>query len=207
MSNCVTHLRGFCETITGQDITRIVRYVASEFETILTINKTTENKLMKNSTARTVAIGGLIAALYIVLTLVTSLFGFSNGVLQLRLSEALCILPAFTPAAIPGLFIGCLLSNIIAGGVVWDIVFGSIATLIGAFGTYLLRKNRWLCIIPPIISNAIIIPLVLTFAYGVPESFLFLVFTIGVSEIISAGVLGELLYQPLHKHPEIFLRP
>jgi len=157
-------------------------------------------------TARYVATGGLIAALYVVLTLVTSLFGFSSGVIQLRLSEALCILPAFTPAAIPGLFIGCLISNIISGGVIWDVIFGSIATLIGALGTYLLRKNRWLCLTVPIISNTIIIPLILTFAYQVPQSFWFLMLTIGVSEIISVGVLGELLYQPINKYKEYMFR-
>lgn len=162
------------------------------------LNKTMENK-SKSSAARKVAIGGLTAALYVILTLITSLFGFSSGVIQFRLSEALCILPAFTPAAIGGLFVGCLLSNIIAGCAIWDIVFGAIATLLGALGTYLLRHNRWLCVIPPILSNTIIIPIILTLVYHVSQGYLILVLTIGISEILSAGLLGELLYQPVSK--------
>lgn len=151
-------------------------------------------------TAKSIAIGGLIAALYVVLTLVSSVFGTASGPFQLRISEALCILPVFTPAAVPGLFIGCLLSNLIFGSGIWDIIFGSIATLIGAIGTYLLRKHRFLAPIPPIVSNMIIVPIILTFAINAEQSFWLLVLSIGVSEFISAGILGELLYIPLNKH-------
>lgn len=83
----------------------------------------------------------MIAALYVVLTYITNLLGLASGTIQVRFSEALCILPVFTPAAIPGLFIGCLISNLITGGIIWDIIFGSIATLLGALGTYFLRKR------------------------------------------------------------------
>ena len=96
----------------------------------------------KTNKARYVASAALIAALYVVLTTISSLMGLSSGVIQVRFSEALTILPAFTPAAIPGLFIGCLISNIIAGGVIWDVIFGSVATLIGAVGTYLLKRKK-----------------------------------------------------------------
>lgn len=155
--------------------------------------------------AKTIAIGGLVAALYVVLTLVSSVFGTVSGPFQLRISEALCILPVFTPAAVPGLFIGCLLSNIIFGGGIWDIVFGSLATLIGAIGTYLLRKHRFLAPIPPIVANMIVIPLILTFTINAEQSFWLLVLLIGASEFISAGILGELLYIPLNKHRSLFL--
>ena len=110
--------------------------------------------------------GAMIAAIYVVLTVFAGAFNLASGAVQVRISEALTILPIFTPAAIPGLFIGCLIANILGGAVIWDIVFGSIATLIGAVGTYLLRKNKWLAPLPPIIANTIIVPWVLKYAYG-----------------------------------------
>ena len=111
----------------------------------------------------------VIAALYVVLTYVFS--AFASGVIQVRVSEALTILPAFTPAAIPGLVIGCLLSNTLTGCVLLDIIFGSVATLIGALGSYALRRHTWLVPIPPIVSNMIIVPFVLRFAYGATDAF------------------------------------
>ena len=106
----------------------------------------------------------VIAALYVVLTYVFS--AFASGVIQVRVSEALTILPAFTPAAIPGLFVGCLLANLLTGAAIYDVIFGSLATLLGAVGTYLLRKHKFLCTLAPVVSNIIIIPLVLRYGYG-----------------------------------------
>ena len=146
----------------------------------------------------------IIAALYVVLTFVANSLGLASGVIQVRLSEALTILPYFTPAAIPGLFVGCLLSNILVGSVLWDIIFGSIATLLGALGTYALRKYKWCAPIPPILSNAIIVPFVLVYAYGVTDALPFLAFTVGMGEVISAGVLGMILLKSLEKHKDIF---
>ena len=146
----------------------------------------------------------LIAALYVVLTFVANAMGLASGAIQIRLSEALTILPCFTPAAIPGLFIGCLISNILVGSVIWDIVFGSLATLIGAIGTHYLRKHKWLSPLPPIISNAVIVPFVLVYAYGVQDALPFLAFTVGMGEVISAGVLGMILLKSLEKHKDIF---
>ncbi len=154
--------------------------------------------------AKNIAIGGLIAALYVVLCFISSVFGLASGIIQIRLSEVLCILPVFTPAAVPGLFVGCLLSNLIFGGGIWDIIFGSLATLIGAFGTYFLRKHRFLSVIPPILSNMIIVPLVMVFTIAAEESFWILMLMIGASEFICAGVLGELLYIPLNKNRSLF---
>lgn len=139
----------------------------------------------------------VIAALYVVLTYVFS--AFASGVIQVRVSEALTILPAFTPAAIPGLVIGCLLSNTLTGCVLLDIIFGSVATLIGALGSYALRRHTWLVPIPPIVSNMIIVPFVLRFAYGATEAFPFMIATVGAGEIISCYLLGMILYGALKK--------
>ena len=95
-----------------------------------------------------------IAALYIVLTVFISAFGLASGVIQIRISEALCILPYFSLSAVPGLFIGCLVSNLITGCALWDVVFGSVATLLGAIFTYLLRnKSKYFA--PIILLNII----------------------------------------------------
>ena len=155
---------------------------------------------MKNSKAVYVATAASVAALYVVLTFISSLFGLSSGVIQIRISEALTILPAFTPAAIPGLFIGCILSNLLTGGLILDVVFGSIATLIGAVGTYLLRKKKELVSLPPIISNILIVPLILRYVYGAPDAYLFMVGTVGAGEIISCGILGMILYFAVDKY-------
>ena len=139
----------------------------------------------------------VIAALYVVLTYVFS--AFASGVIQVRVSEALTILPAFTPAALPGLVIGCLLSNTLTGCVLLDIIFGSVATLIGALGSYALRRHTWLVPIPPIVSNMIIVPFVLRYAYGATDAFPFMIATVGAGEIISCYLLGMLLYGALKK--------
>ena len=141
----------------------------------------------------------MIAALYVVLTYVFAPFSF--GPVQVRLAEALTVLPVFTPAAIPGLFIGCILGNIVGGAIVWDIVFGSVATLIGAVLTYLLRKKiSYLAVLPPILSNTLIIPFILYYAYGFTESSVpFMMLTVGAGEVLSCGVLGVLLYFALRK--------
>ncbi|MCM1065053.1 MAG: QueT transporter family protein [Eubacterium sp.] len=141
----------------------------------------------------------VIAALYVVLTSVANAFGLANYAVQVRFSEALTILPFFTPAAVPGLALGCLLANILTGCALPDIIFGTLATLIGAILTWLLRKNKWLAPIPPIAANTIIVPFVLYYAYGIrPLWFSFL--TVGAGEIISCGILGMILLNVLSKY-------
>ena len=153
---------------------------------------------MQNKKVAFMAQAALIAALYVVLTMVFAPFSFRE--IQVRVSEALTILPAFTPAAVPGLFIGCLLANLLGGAAVPDVIFGSLATLIGAFFTWKLRnKHPFLAPVPPILSNMLIIPFVLRYAYGVPMAIPFMMLTVGFGEVLSCGVLGMLLYYALKK--------
>lgn len=161
---------------------------------------------MKKKQLLFLAQGALIAALYVVLTLFINAFGLANGAIQIRISEALTILPFFTPAAIPGLAIGCLLANILTGAVVWDVIFGTLATLLGAVGTYLLRKYKWCAALPPILSNAIIIPVILRYAYGVQDALWFLVLTVGAGEVLSAGVLGMIFLFALQRYKHIIFK-
>ena len=147
--------------------------------------------------------GAAIAALYVVLTLVFAPISF--GPVQLRVAEALCILPMFTPAAIPGLFIGCLIANLLGGGIILDVVFGSLATLIGAVLGYMLRKNRWLVPLPAVIANALIVPFVLKYGYGVVDVAVpVLMLQIAAGEILGCYVLGELFASALMKRKAIF---
>ena len=149
--------------------------------------------------------GALIAAVYVVLTFVFAPISF--GEIQVRVSEALTILPLFTPSAIPGLFVGCLIGNIAGGAMVPDIVFGSIATLLGAFGTYLLRKQKpFFGTLPPIIANTLIVPPVLRFAYGVPLSVPFLMLTVGIGEVAACMGLGLLLYLVLKRYRNVLFK-
>ena len=154
---------------------------------------------MKNKKVLFLVQAAMIAAIYVVLTVIFAPFAF--GEIQVRIAEALTILPVFTPAAIPGLFIGCLIGNILGGAILPDIIFGSLATLIGAVFTYLLRnKSKYLTPLPPIISNTVIVPFVLRYAYGINLPIPFMMLTIGVGEMISCGILGIIVYGALHKY-------
>ena len=141
----------------------------------------------------------VIAAIYVVLTYVFAPFSF--GEVQVRIAESLTILPLFTPAAIPGLFIGCLIGNILGGAILPDMIFGSAATLLGAVFTYQLRGLRpfW-GTIPPVAANTLIIPFVLYYGYGILLPIPFMMLTICIGEILSCCVLGMLLYFALKKY-------
>ena len=157
--------------------------------------------MQKNKGTAFITKAAVIAALYVVLTWVSALLGISSGVIQFRLSEMLCVMPLFTAAAIPGLFVGCAISNMIAGGVVWDVVFGSIATLIGAWGAYALRKSSvYLAPLPTVIANMLIIPPVLRYAYGAEGTIPFFMLTVGIGEIACAGILGVVLAKTLKQY-------
>ncbi|WP_434310698.1 QueT transporter family protein [Hominifimenecus sp. rT4P-3] len=160
--------------------------------------------MKKEQTVRYMTTAAMIAALYTALTLLFAPFGF--GPIQCRISEALVILPYFTPAAIPGVTIGCFLGNLFAGAVPMDVVFGTLASLLGAIGSYALRRHRfWVCV-PPIVSNTLIVPWVLKIAYGAPELVPYLMVTVGIGEVIAIGGLGTVLLLGLEKYPMLFRR-
>lgn len=149
----------------------------------------------------------VIAALYVVLTYAANALGLASSAIQVRFSEALCILPFFTPAAVPGLWIGCLTANLTTGAIIWDVVFGSLATLLGAAGTRLLRRHPFLCTLPPVAANMLIVPFILRFGYGlktvyrgVDLSIPFHALTVGAGEVISVCVLGGLLLRALKRY-------
>lgn len=153
---------------------------------------------------KTLAKAAIIAALYVALTFISALFGLASGAIQIRISEVLTVLPLFTPAAIPGLTIGCMLSNLLTGCALWDVVFGTLATFLGAIGTHLLKQNKYLGVIPPIFFNTLIIPFVLRWVYGADEVLPYLFLTVGIGEIISCGILGVIFLKYLEKHNKMF---
>ena len=168
---------------------------------------------MRNKNVTMITQGAIIAALYVVLTMIANAMGLANQAIQIRFSEALCILPFFTVAAIPGLTVGCLISNMLTGAMVWDVLFGSLATLLGAIGTYLLRKNKVLMMFPPVIANAVIVPFVLRYGYGitwmlgeVEWSIPYFAITVGIGEIISVCGLGGMLLKALLPYKNVIFK-
>ena len=140
-----------------------------------------------------------IAAIYVALTMIVAPIAF--GPIQFRISEALCVLPYFLPGAVPGITIGCFLANLLCGAAPLDVVFGSIATLIGALGSYYLgKKRKWRVWVPPILSNTIIVPWVLRYAYGSTDLIPYAMLTVGIGEILAIGVLGNILLVTLERH-------
>ena len=167
-----------------------------------------KNKKTNKSKTLFLTQSALVAALYVALTWVSNLAGLASGAVQVRISEALCILPAFMPASIPGLFIGCFISNLSMGSHIVDVICGSLATLIGALVTLKL-KNRFLAPIPAVISNTLIVPFVILYCYTAPEArnvSTYFLTTAGVfaGEVISAYVFGLILYTALEKRKNIF---
>lgn len=162
---------------------------------------------MRNRRVLFIVQAAMIAAIYVVLTFISSMVGLASGTIQVRISEALCILPVFMPAAIPGLWIGCFLANLLTGCMFIDVVCGSVATLLGAIGTYALRKHKRLCTWPPVIANMVIVPFVLRYGYGfvteyngVDWSIPFNALTVGIGEVISCVIFGGILLKMLLEH-------
>ena len=141
----------------------------------------------------------MVAGLYVALTMVSYAFGLDKGAIQVRLSEALAVLPAVSGAAVPGVFVGCFLSSLLCGGHPLDVLFGSLVTLVAALACRAMRPllrfrlGAVLVSLPNILFNALLIPVLLIFVYGVPDAYLYLVLTVGVGEVITTGVLGVFL--------------
>lgn len=157
-----------------------------------------KEKKMNNKKTRFLCEAAMIAAIYVVLVVIFQAWSF--GPIQFRIAEALTILPYFTPAAIPGLFIGCFISNVIGGAIWADIIFGSVATLIGAIGSYMLRKMKWAVPLPPIIANTLIVPWVLKYGYGLPDAVPYMMLTVGIGEVIVCGIIGMVVLLALNRY-------
>lgn len=146
--------------------------------------------MSKNSKKiRFIVYAALIAAAYVLISVVFAPTSF--GPVQLRVSEALCVLPYFTSAAIPGLFIGCLIANCFASGMILaDVIFGSLATLAAAALAYLLRRYKFLVPLPAVILNALVVPFVLKYGYGFSDALWFMMLTVGIGQIGACYVFG-----------------
>ena len=159
---------------------------------------------MKNKSTLFLVQAAAIGAVYVVLTLVFAPLSF--GEVQIRFPEALPVMPYFTPAAIPGLFVGCIIANFLGGAIPIDILFGSIATLLGAVFTYRLRNTRWLVPVPPIAANTLIVPFVLHYGYGINLPIPFMMLTVGVGEIVSCAVIGMILLNVLSRYQNVLFK-
>ena len=153
-----------------------------------------KGRLFMNKNIKFLTTAGVIAALYAALTI---LIPGGSGVIQVRVSEIMTVLPFFTPAAIPGLFVGCLISNFVVGAGIVDLIFGSMATLIAAYLTYKMPK-KYFAPLPPVVVNALIVGAELAFIYKVP---LFsTIFFVGVGELIACYALGYPFLLALEKY-------
>lgn len=151
-----------------------------------------------------IAQAALIAAVYTALVLLFEPISFNY--IQFRIAEALTILPLFTSAAVPGLFLGCILGNLFGGAVILDVIGGSLATLIGAFLGRQLRNNRWLVPVPTVIANALIVPFVLKYGYGLELPILLMVLYVFLGEMAGSYLLGEILGSVLLKQRKHFFQ-
>ena len=148
----------------------------------------------------------LIAALYVVLTYLSAMIGMSSGVIQLRLSECLCVLAIFTPAAVPGIALGCFAANLLTQCAVLDIVFGTLASFVGMLGCRALKRFPYLAPAPYALANIIILPFILSYVYNAEESLPFLFLTVGIGEILSVFAVGIPLYLILKKHKNVIFK-
>ena len=143
----------------------------------------------------------VIAALYAALTL--ALYPISFGAVQFRVSEALTLLPIVMPEAMPGLFVGCLVSNLIGSATPWDIIFGSLATLIAAILTYATRRNKILAAFWPVLCNTVIVGLVLALTLDLP---VFLTMgEVGLGELAVVYTVGMAMLAALKRVPKKLL--
>ena len=162
---------------------------------------------MSKWSSRQLATAAIIAALYTVMSLMSSVFGLTYGAIQCRFSEALTVLPFFLPEAVPGLFVGCLVTNLMSTVGPLDIILGSMATLLAALWTAKM-PNKWLAPLPPVICNAVIIGAMIAwyeagFGPGFGAAFAYPAVTVGIGEAIACYVLGMLLLAILPRVPAL----
>lgn len=152
----------------------------------------------KRFSVRSMCVAAIIAALYAALTL--GFQAISYGAVQFRVSEAMTLLPVLFPEAVPGLAVGCLISNLFnpMGATIYDVVFGTLATLLAAVLTRRIKGSIWLRALPPVLCNAIIIGLVLTYAYGIDLLWMNML-TVGIGQAVVCYGLGVPLVRILQK--------
>ena len=158
---------------------------------------------------RRVSRAAVIGALYVILTMISHVFGLDSGMLpfgiQCRISESLCLLPLFCPEAVAGLTVGCLVANLMVGGLWQDIVFGTLATLLGAMGALAFRRARGrarvFATLPTVLANGLIIPFVLKLAYGLEDAWWIFAVSVTAGELVSATLLGAFLLPVLDRLP------
>ena len=138
-------------------------------------------------TTRSVCLSAMIAALYAALTLL--LAPISYGAIQCRISEAMTLLPILLPQAIPGLVIGCLVANLLSPVAIWDVIFGTLATLIAALGTYRLRRKPLLAALCPVVANGVIVGVMLAVFYALPLWMTMLEVAVGEAVAVALGFI------------------
>lgn len=153
----------------------------------------------KKFTVRALSQGAIIAAVYALLTIF--LAPISSGLFQCRVSEAMSVLPYFTFSAVPGLFIGCLIANLLVGAPIYDVIFGSLATLIAAYITYAMRKHvsKYLAPLPSVVINALVVGWLLTSVYQVGVSFWVAAGYVAAGQAVACFALGIPLMKLLER--------
>ena len=156
---------------------------------------------MKKSQTRYLCQASIVAALYVVLTWVSATLGLASFAIQCRLGEALCILPLFLPAAVPGLGVGCFIANLVVQSPAPDLIFGTLATVLGAVICRLIARvwhseslpNLIVATLPNVMANTVIVPFVLRYAYHLEDAMWLMAAQVGAGELISGTLLGVLL--------------
>lgn len=147
----------------------------------------------------------LIAAIYTALCLILHPISFGFAGIELRVSEALTLMPVIMPAAVPGLFIGCLLANLLGGATMLDVVFGSLTTLVAAVLTRKCRNRPVLAAFWPVILNAVVIGALLRYAYGVAMPLWLCMVSIGAGQAVACYALGLPMMRMMRRLPKKYL--
>lgn len=162
---------------------------------------------MRKFTTRELTLAALVAALYAVTSYFSNIFGLNFGAVQCRFAEALCVLPFLFPCAAPGLFVGCLITNLMSTVGPLDLVFGSAASLLAAVWTAKM-PNRFLAPLPPVVCNGVIVGAVITwYETGFGPAFwpMFAVngLSVALGEAVACCVLGSMLLRVLSRIPAL----